>query len=314
MKTIQMKTGRILAMIAILAFLTTSAFASVKVYSNSGYKGKYLVMNYGEYSGKHFYRLLGKSSFCSIKVPKGFCVEVDYYGQGWNSGKISSYSRNVSKLKCGFKKIRIISCGPQGDHSFPGKKPVKEVCAPDWCVQFYSSSSFRGEYACFPSGQHGYKTSFGYPKSIKVKPGYELVCISGGKTVKRLSGSSSSYRGRFDSFKVVKKGGKPGHSRPGHGKEVCAPNWCVQFYSSSSFRGEYACFPSGQHGYKTSFGYPKSIKVKPGYELVCISGGKAVKRLSGSVSSYRGRFDSFKIAKKGNSNSSRKRGRYRGRR
>ena len=171
MKTFQIKGWQTFAALILFLFVGNSLMANVKIYQKTGYKGKVLIMSPGEYSAKKFSRHLFRKSYCSIKLPKGYCIDVDYAGKGWKGRGYKSYSNSISKLKCGFKKIRIRVCGKvskggsisKGGSSSKGSSTSKgkgSICVADWAVQFYEHPGYQGQKGCVTAGTRGKTVHF----------------------------------------------------------------------------------------------------------------------------------------------------------
>ncbi len=282
MKTSRMKSIRFMAAVAIMLFIGTSLAANVKIYQYSNYKGKIVECGPGEHSISKFSRQFSRTSYISIKLPSGYSLDVDYYGRGWRKGTYRTYTRNVSKLRYGFKKIRIRKNG--NDKPDNGERPNNEkpVCSMDWGIQFFQKHNYQGDYDCFPEGFHNYKTSFrSAPLSFRVKSGYEVILYKYRRVVKKIDGNVKDARYDFDQFKVQKK-------EVVVEKPDCGDDWVVKFYKNNNYQGEYVCYPKGEHKYKAAFKtYPQSIQVKKGYKVLVMSRGRKVKEISGSARSVR---------------------------
>ncbi|MEL7120246.1 MAG: hypothetical protein AAFO07_12420 [Bacteroidota bacterium] len=283
MKTIKMKSSRVIGIIAMILLIGAQMMANVKIYQYSGYKGKAIECSQGEHSiskfSKHFY----KTPYCSVKVPSGYLLDVDYYGRGWKKGTYKTYTNNVSRLSVKFKNIRIRKANnyPSED----GDEYNQPDCGNNWAVQFYERTNYKGKYDCYSAGKRKYVPSFGkYPQSVKVKKGYELIVVFNKRQVKKITGSKSYVRlPKFDYIELNKIGTKPPvDTKPGD-KPACGNDWAVQFYQNSSYKGKYECFTAGEHKYTPSFGaYPKSVKVKKGYKLLVVFNKRPVKTITSS--------------------------------
>ena len=256
----QMKSVQLLVAIALTLFTSNSLLANVKIYQFSGYKGKNLVCGPGEYSYAKFNHLFSKGSYCSIKLPKGFCIDVSY-GGSWKRGSFKSYSSSVSKLKCGFKKIRIRVCEDFSDsgkgRSYPGK------------------GKGRGY-----SGKGKGKSYSGKGKSYSDKgKGYPGKGKSSSEESESSSSSSSSSKNRL-SVRYVPSGAG------------CDLNWALLMCKRQNYSGPSSCLPVGTHSYRpSSLGYPKSIKVRQGYSAVFKYKGKVVNGTTRNNPRFRWQFD-----------------------
>lgn len=291
MKTSQVKSFRFIAAVAIMLFIGSSLMANVKIYQYSAYRGKVIEVGPGEHAISKFSKFFPRTSYVSIKLPKGYAIDIDYNGRGWRKGNYKTYNRSVSKLRNGFKKIRIRK--NNATKPIEGEKPTNEkpTCSNDWSIQFFQNPNFKGNYDCYPMGFHKYQTSFrSLPGSFKIKSGYEVVLYKYRKVVKKLSGSVSDARYNFDQFKVQKK--------KEEATAECGDDWVVKLYKSNGYKGDYVCYPKGKHKYAPSFrSYPQSVQVKKGYEVIFMSRGRKVKGISGSVNSLKvPRFDYIVMA------------------
>lgn len=350
MKTIQIATGRILAVATMITLFTANLSARVYVYQNNNYSGSWILLSEGEYKGNHFNRLFqgdyGVGKACSVKVPNGWVVEVDYYGYGFEDPRTKAHHQDIKTLGRGFAQIRIRK--PSG-----GGGGLPGGCDPSTAITFYDGVGYKGNKTCFAPGIHRFQSKR-IPRSIKVKPGYLIILFNRGREFRRISRNSGDIGGyHFDRIKIEKartstpsrpgrptdplvgrpddpsigrpskptKPSKPaptdpinGRPDPSTGKSECGSDWRVQFYTSSAYNGKNTCFASGQHRINNkSLRVPGSIKIKPGYFIIMYKGGREIQRLSNSSTSFKGRhFDSFKVISKGNRGSGRdgvKRGR-----
>lgn len=292
MNKIQFRFLRLFSIVALLTCFGLELSANVKLYRSSNFKGEVLIMNIGEYNTRKFSRHLSRSTYCSIKVPSGYCIDVDYAGMGWNNNKVRSYPGSVSRLKTGFKKIRIRKCSAEKPSKRPDVKENGPACGRNWTIQFYQRTGYNGQLACFPSGYHRVNTRFGVPKSIKVRSGYEVELYLRKRLIKKLSGTISSLSYQFDAFQVKRKT----TTRPGNGAGTCSQNWAVQFYKDPSYKGAYHCYSTGEHVYRSPFKTaPRSFRVKAGYEVLIMYKGRVVSKITRSISNYRKRFDKIKV-------------------
>ena len=264
--------------------------ASVKVYQNTGYKGRSIVCAPGEHSSTKFAGLFKYSTYCSIRIPAGYCLDVSYSPKGWKPGAYKTYTSNLGKLKCNFKKIRIRVCGkvPSGGDKINDSKPT---CGSNWAIQFFENRNYGGQHTCFPAGYHKYETKFrSLPGSFAVKSGYEVLLYYRRKIVKKLSGSVNQSRYQFDQFKVQPKNGET---------SGCGRDWAVRVYQKSNYQGASVCYLAGTHQYQPSFrAYPKSIQVNNGYFVYLMYRGREVKRLEDSYSGNSiPNFDQLKVVK-----------------
>ena len=295
MKNLKLSFGRLLAILALVGWFSLESTAQeARFYQRASYQGKYLSYGEGDYDygkfDKHFYYGGRKQTYCSVKIPRGYCLWVDYYGRGWEHSSVKKYTRSTSRLKVGWKKIRLRKCGYPG-----GGKPGGGGCR-DWYVQFYKDKNYRGDYDCYKEGEHSYKFKWGgYPGSFKLKSGYILECYYRGRKVKTYEKGYSSFSGRYDKF-VVRRHRGGGGGRPGGGGGC--DNWYIQFYKDWNYRGDYHCYGSGEYGYRFDFdGRPRSFRLKRGYKVEFYRDGKLMKTYDGSASKYDGTYDRFKIVK-----------------
>ncbi|MEL7123016.1 MAG: hypothetical protein AAFO07_26440 [Bacteroidota bacterium] len=304
MNTIKVRSHQIIVIMAMILLIGTQMMANVRVYQFTDYQGKAIECKPGEHSIHKFSKLFYGEPYCSIKVPSGYLLDVSYYGRGWKKGTYKTYTNSVSRLSIKFKNIRVRKLNndsPQDN----GDNYNKPDCGSNWVVQFYQSSNYKGKFDCYPEGKHKYASSFrAYPKSIKVKKGYELLLMSRGRQVKKITSSTGYARvPRFDYILMNKVGASkpPAATKPSK-PAGCGSNWVVQFYEGSSYKGKYDCYTSGKHKYAPSFRtYPKSIKVKKGYELLLMSRGRQVKKITSSTSYARlPRFDYILMKKADN--------------
>ncbi len=300
MEVKKLSFGRLLAILALVGWMSVDLIAQeARFYQKTSYQGKYETCREGDYDyrkfEKHFYYNGRRQEYCSVKIPKGYCLYVDYYGRGWNYRGVKKYESSVNKLKTGWKKVRLVPCG--GGHNDHHAGGGHGKGCDDWYVQFYKDSNYRGDYDCYKGGEHHYKFKWGgYAKSFKLKKGWELHCYYRGRLVKKYTKGYGSYSGRYDKFKLVKAGHHDDHAGGGHGKGC--DNWYVQFYKDSNYRGDYDCYTGGEHPYKFKWGgYAKSFKLKKGWELHCYYRGRLVKKYSKGYGSYSGRYDKFKLVK-----------------
>ena len=163
----------------------------LKSIQKTGYKGKVVVCSPGEYSAQKFSKHLYRTVYCSVKLPQGYCLDVDYTGKGWKGKGYKSYSRSISSLKCGFKKIRIRKCGYSGKGEDKGQNK-SGICMADWALQMYEYPGYKGEKGCVAAGTRNRPSNFGrYPRSFKIRGGYELILYKNKKVVKVLSNKCS---------------------------------------------------------------------------------------------------------------------------
>ncbi len=285
MKTSQLKSLRILASLAIMLFIGSSLFANAKVYARASYQGNAIECGPGEHASSKFSKHFSRTTYCSVKLPKGYVLDVDYSGRGWRRGYYKTYTRSVSRLKSGFKKIRVRKVNINNPGQVERPNSDKPVCSNDWGIQFFQHYNYGGKYACFSPGYHKYQTNFRtLPSSFKVKTGYEVILYKHRRIVKKVSGSVKDSRYDFDQFKVQKKEGQ---------NAECGRDWTVQFFQSNNYSGQSVCYPKGKHSYRPSFkGYPQSVKVKKGYKVLIMYRGQRIKEIKTSLSNVKlPRFD-----------------------
>ena len=292
MKNLKLSFGRLMAILALVGWFSMDMTAQeARFYQRASYQGKYLSYGEGDYDygkfEKHFYYNGRKQQYCSVKIPRGWCLWVDYYGRGWDHSSVKKYTRSSSRLKVGWKRCRLVKCG------YPGGGGGGSGCR-DWYVQFYEHSNYRGDYACYKSGEHRYNFKWGYPKSFKIKSGYVLECYVRGRLVDTYEKGYGSFSERYDKFVIKRRGG--GGGTPGGGG--CS-NYYVQFYKDWEYRGDYDCYyKTGKYPYRFKFdGRPRSFKLKRGYKLECYYNGKLMKTYSRSAGKYDGRYDEFRVVK-----------------
>ncbi len=193
-----MKTGRFLAIIAFLFCISTDfAAANVRVYDTEGLRGAFITCRLGEFDAQRFaqmFRMNPKGgNYCSIKIPNGWEVDIDYYGYGWDDPRTRTYNRNVNRLGRSFHRIRVRRARPR-------EQTPERACGRDWGAQIFTESYYKGESTCLGQAETILPTK--KPKSFKVRPGFILVLFKQGQEVRRFTKNTTYFGWPFDYVRV----------------------------------------------------------------------------------------------------------------
>ena len=202
MKTTSLNLRKLLALTALLSWLAMDfAQARVSIYSRLNLQGASMTLGTDTYDDRYFHRFFEsnpKSTYCSLKIPRGYVVDVDYYGYGFNDPRTRTYTRNLNRLGRSFRRIRIRRA-PRVPGSGGGAPEPR--CGNDWGAKLFTDSYYKGSVTCMseetilPSKK---------PKSFRVRPGYVLILFKQGREVRRFTKDTSYFGWSFDYVRVMK--------------------------------------------------------------------------------------------------------------
>ena len=202
MKTTSINLRRLLALLALLSWLSMDlATARVAIYSQLNQQGASMSLGTNTYDDRYFARFFEanpKSRYCSFKIPRGYQVEVDYYGYGFDDPRTRTYTRSLNRLGRSFRRIRIRRA-PRVPGGGTGAPDIR--CGSDWGAKLYTESYYKGSGRCM-----GEETILPTqkPKSFKVRSGYVLILFRQGQEVKRFTKNTSYFNWPFDYVRVMK--------------------------------------------------------------------------------------------------------------
>lgn len=319
MKTTASFTNAVLILVfSIVANL--SVFGNATLYEKENYEGKSERYTVGAYDRGDFRTLRNAFQFkgyCSIKIPSGYIVDLDYTGRGFEHKRVVSLYKSHTRIKRGFKKFRIRKGSKEDDEEAQevAQTDQKSPCMKDWKVQFYVDRDYRGSYECFDRPNYSYFTSRhlknykGGTVSFKLRKGWKITFYDQrGRVVGNANNNTQRFTQQFYRFKIVPdaRAGATGENT-NVAKVDCEKNWTVQLYNRTAFRGQPDCFNNGQYYAGKDFmvlsGQTGSIKVKPGYVCELYDRrGQVIKSITGDERSVPGGFIRIVVKREGREN------------
>ncbi len=188
-----------------------TAYGKVYFYEKVNFQGFYKKLDPGTYPVHEFGKLKNAlykyGGYCSIRIPKGYLVDLDYTGHGFHDGKVVTYRESKKRVRVGFKKVRIRYAGRAQQ---PVRSNWSRAAFDDWHLVIFDYPQYTGERHTFGTGSYygGKHCSNFYDRnfSFRLRKGYAVWFYDReGKMIGKAYGDVKEYRKGFHKFVVSKE-------------------------------------------------------------------------------------------------------------